>query len=198
MYWDSVAHFYDLFENITNRKVYSRLGKEVAACIRKDDEILECACGTGIITQAVAAVCGRLVATDMSEKMLKEAAKKCRRYDNVTFEKKDIMDLDYPEGSFDAVIAANVIHLLDDPYKAIKNMERVCKDTGSIIIPTYINKKREGRSLLVKILDKSGAGFRRRFDIESYQKFFFDLGYSNIEFRLLEGRMNCMIAVIRK
>ena len=40
---------------------------------------------------------------------------------------------------FDKVVAGNVIHLLSDPHAAVKELERVCKPGGKIIIPTYIN-----------------------------------------------------------
>ncbi len=45
-----------------------------------------------------------------------------------------------PDESFDVVIAANVIHLLDDPYKALSELDRVCRPGGKLIIPTYVNK----------------------------------------------------------
>lgn len=35
------------------------------------------------------------------------------------------------------VVAGNVIHLLDDPHAAIKEMMRVCRKGGKVIIPTY-------------------------------------------------------------
>ncbi|UKI35090.1 MAG: class I SAM-dependent methyltransferase [Clostridiales bacterium] len=40
------------------------------------------------------------------------------------FEKADIMHLDYPDHRFDAVVAANVIHLLDEPYEALHELEQ--------------------------------------------------------------------------
>ena len=45
------------------------------------------------------------------------------------------------DGQFDKVIAANVIHLLDEPFKALAELDRVCKPGGQIIIPTYINRE---------------------------------------------------------
>ena len=50
MFWDTIAGVYDLFENIYNGKVNKKLCREVAELISAEDEVLECACGTGMLT----------------------------------------------------------------------------------------------------------------------------------------------------
>lgn len=105
-------------------------------------------------------------------KMLERAKKKCRKYANVHFEKADIMHLDYPDHSFDAVVAANVIHLLDEPYKALHELERVCRPGGKIIIPTYMNRTENGKiNDASKAIEKAGADFKRKFTPETYRDF---------------------------
>ena len=145
MFWDNVACVYDVFANVINRKTNEELCSVVKNLILPEYEVLECACGTGLLTKETAQRCKSLVATDFSEKMLERAKKKCRKYANVHFEKADIMHLDYPDHSFDAVVAANVIHLLDEPYKALHELERVCRPGGKIIIPTYMNRTENGK-----------------------------------------------------
>lgn len=198
MYWDKVAHFYDLFENLTNKKVNDDLADFIASRIEKKDVILECACGTGLISRSIASRCKSLIATDSSKKMLEMTNKKCKQYTNITIEYADINNLSYDDESFDKVIAANVIHLLGDPCKAISELDRVCKKGGKIIIPTYVNKNSDKQLLISKILEKSGAGFKRQFDYEEYQKFFKGLGYQDIEFKLIEGYMSCAVAIVTK
>lgn len=104
MFWDRIAGVYDLFENVYNGKANEALCREVAGLISADDDVLECACGTGMLTVAVAPKCKSIVATDFSRKMLEQAARKCGKYDNVRFEFADIMHLDYADGQFDTVI----------------------------------------------------------------------------------------------
>lgn len=198
MFWDKVASVYDLFENIYNSKVYNGAGKAVAKLLDSLDIVLECACGTGAITKYMAPKCSKLIATDYSDGMLRQAKKKCGKYGNVTFAKADITCLGYPDNSFDKAVAGNVIHLLPEPEKAMKEMERVVKDGGKIIIPTYINSSQESSRKAVKFLEKLGADFKRQFDMETYQRFFSYLGYENVEYSIVEGRMPCAIAVITK
>ncbi len=197
MFWDKVAGVYDIFANIINKKTHKKLRTVVANEICESDNVLECACGTGLLTVAMAPRCKTLVATDFSSNMIKHAQKNCKNFPNVTFSQANIMSLDFPDSTFDVVVAANVIHLLDEPVKAIKELDRVCKPGGKIIIPTYMNKDNSGKtSGFAKTVGKAGADFKRQFTLETYKDFFKDLGYSNAEFVMCEGRIPCAVAVI--
>lgn len=84
MIWDNVSGIYDFTETIYNGKVYQNLGKAVAAQIKQGDLVLECACGTGAISKCIAPKCRHLTATDFSRGMLRQTAKNCRGYENIT------------------------------------------------------------------------------------------------------------------
>ncbi len=199
MFWDNIAWIYDVFANVINRKANKALCLTVQKLISPSDDVLECACGTGLLTGVVAPGCKSLIATDFSANMLKRAKKKCEKYGNVQFEQANILQLSYPDGRFDTVIAANVIHLLDEPYKALSELDRVCKPGGKIIIPTYMNQTDSGRTNKVSgAIGKAGADFKREFTIESYKKFFSDAGYTDAGYTLCSGRIPCAVAVLRK
>lgn len=198
MFWDKVAVLYDFVERLLNGKVYRETGRAVAEHISSDDHVLECACGTGAISVCVAPVCARLTATDFSKGMLKRAARKAKRHPNMDVAFADITSLHFGDNRFDKVIAGNVIHLLDNPNGAIAELVRVCKPGGKIIIPTYINMTDGKSSKIASLFGKAGAGFKRQFDLESYKNFFIEAGYEDVTFRVLDGRMPCAIAVIKK
>lgn len=198
-FWDKVAGVYDLFGYILNGKVNMEMCKVIEENINNDDCVLECACGTGMITKQIAPKCHKLVATDFSEGMLKQTEKKCRSFSNVEVKFGDILNIEYPDESFDVVVAANVIHLLDHPYKALKEMDRVCKRNGRLIIPTYVNNENSGKtSLFAKSVGKAGADFKRQFTFSNYKDFFKEYGFEDIEMIDIPGRIPCAIAVIRK
>ena len=198
MFWDTVSPLYDFFEIIYNKRVYTGTGARVAALIDPDDEVLECACGTGAISVYIAQKCKKLIATDYAVGMLKQASKKCRTYANASFKKADITSIRCRDNRFDMVVAGNVIHLLPEPEKTMHELERVTKPGGKIIIPTYINMSNGTGRLAVKFLEMFGASFKRQFDLESYKRFFADMGYENVEYDVVDGRMPCAIAVITK
>ena len=197
MFWNKIAGLYDLFENIYNKKVYTGTGKKVAKYINSEDEVLECACGTGAISIYIAEKCKNLIATDFAEGMLKQASKKCLHFKNVTFQKADITKLEFADGSFDKVVAGNVIHLLPEPEKALAELKRVTKPGGTIIIPTYINMSKGSGTAAVKFIELLGANFKRQFDFESYKQFFTNMGYSDVTYEVVDGRMPCALAVIK-
>ncbi len=161
------------------------------------DKVLECACGTGAISVYIAPKCKKLIATDFSDGMLKQASKKCRNFNAVTFQKADITHLEFNDASFDKIVAGNVIHLLPEPDKALAELKRVTKTGGTIIIPTYINKSKRTGTFAVKFIELLGANFKRQFDFDSYKQFFADMGYSNITYEIVDGRMPCALSIIK-
>ena len=199
MFWDNVAWIYDVFANVINRRANRALCAEVEKVLSPADEVLECACGTGLLSGVIADKCKSLIAKDFSANMLKRARKKYGNRDNVTFRQADILHLDYPDNRFDAVVAANVIHLLDDPYKALAELNRVCRPGGKIIVPTYMNQTDKGTTNGVSgAIGKAGANFKREFTLASYKKFFADAGYRNASYALCPGRIPCAVAVLVK
>ena len=199
MFWDNVAWVYDVFANVINREANRALCAAVEGLIAPEDEVLECACGTGLLTGVVAPRCKSLVATDFSGKMLKRAEKKCGKFGNVTFERADIIRLAYPDERFDAVVAANVIHLLDRPYQALQELDRVCRPGGRLIIPTYMNQTDKGETNKVSdAIGKAGADFKREFTLETYKRFFADAGYTDASYIMCRGRIPCAVAILRK
>lgn len=97
MFWDHVAGVYDIFAHVINRKAHKALRKVVADLIEPEDTVLECACGTGLLSAVIAEQCASLTATDLSKKMLTRAKKNCAGFPNITFAWADITALEYPD-----------------------------------------------------------------------------------------------------
>ena len=198
MFWDNVSDVYDVFEDIYNGDVNRSIAAKAASYIDKQDIVLELACGTGLITRCAAPACKKLVATDYSVGMLKKTQDNCFGLNNIIYRKADITDIKCKDESFDKVIAGNVIHLLDEPELAVKELCRACKPGGKVIIPTYINDDGGKLSFCAAFLEKIGLRFTRTFNEETYIEFFMNAGYENVRYHVVEGRVPCMIAVIEK
>ena len=194
MFWDRVAPLYDLAVNALNRRVYDGTGGAVARLIRPGDTVLECACGTGAISAAIAPACARVVATDYSEGMLKQARKKLATHSNVTVEQADITALRYAADSFDVAVAGNVIHLLPEPGDALKELKRVVRPGGTIIVPTYVSLTDGANNPIPRLLSRLGVRFQEHFTPASYRAFFERMGCMDVTYRVVRGRIPCVIA----
>ena len=64
MFWSRISGIYDLIENIYNGKANARTTDYVASLMSKDDEVLECACGTGMFSVKIAPRVKELTATE--------------------------------------------------------------------------------------------------------------------------------------
>jgi len=198
MFWDKVAGVYSIFTNLVNGRVHAKLKKLIEAQIDLGDKVLECACGNGMLTEVIAKRCKEVVATDVSRKMLLVAKRKLKKFNNVKWEEGDILNILYPDNTFDKVIAGNVIHLLDDPAKAVKELVRVCIPNGIVIIPTYMNKRVKKPETIIKKINNAGADFKQYFSIDTYKEFFINEGYSNVEVKYIDGKIPNAIAFIKK
>jgi hypothetical protein len=62
-----------------------------------------------------------------------------------------------------------------------------------------VNKENTDKpNLFVTIMKVFGPVFKKHFTFESYQEFFKNAGYTDVEYTLITGRIPCAIAVITK
>jgi len=196
MIWDKLSPFYDFFETAYNGKCYKGIAEKIKEYVTEDDIVLECACGTGLLTVPMAQKCKNLIATDVSVGMLHQTKKKVAKYSNTKVGKASILELPFKEGEFDVVVAANVIHLLDEPAKAISELKRVCKPNGRIILPVYINSEKKNAVIAAKLLSVFGVKFKRQFSLTSYREFISSHNITQVKYSVVDGRMPCAFAII--
>src|SRR5687768_2445157 len=112
-YWERHAKRYDRSTRFLSRPVPRMLELAVEAA-RGKGRVLEVAAGTGLITTAIAPFVGELIATDYAAEMVKQLEARVRDAGlaNVRCEQADIYNLRFDSSSFDAVFAANVLHLV--------------------------------------------------------------------------------------
>lgn len=140
-FWDKVAKYYDLAE-VLNGKAYREMCGLTAKLTPRGAKVLECAGGTGELSFAVATKAESVLCTDNSEQMLEVARQKAEKkgVDNIGFERRNIFHLDDPDETYDIVIAGNVLHLLDSPENAVRELYRVTKRGGKILLPTFMTR----------------------------------------------------------
>ncbi|MBS7662420.1 class I SAM-dependent methyltransferase [Pseudomonas lalucatii] len=107
---------------------------------RPDWSVLEFGCGTGSTAIVHAPYVERIVATDISSKMLDIAARKAMAagVENVSFQQGTLDSLELAAQSFDAVLGLNVLHLLDDVDAALSRVHGLLKPGGLFVSSTAL------------------------------------------------------------
>jgi len=100
-------------------------------------ELIEFGCGAGFFTKDIAANASHVMATDLSDEMLAMARTQLQDLQNVTVEKADCENPDSPDGKFDSVFMANLIHVIENPSTALMESYRILKDGGLLLIVDY-------------------------------------------------------------
>ena len=199
-FWDKIAGLYDLAE-FTNARVNAAARKRVGELVPAGARVLDCAAGTGEFSLAAARRAGSVLCTDQSLPMLDKARKKAekRGLANITFAQRDITALPDPDGSFGVVIAGNVLHLLDAPEIAVRELWRVTAPGGRLILPTYLQGKvGAAYGTMIKIYQGVGFHYEHAFTPETYREFLERLGLSKPNVEVIEGKVPEGIAVLEK
>lgn len=133
--------------------------------------VLEVAAGTGLITAAIAPRVEHLIATDYAEPMLAALRRRVAEagWSNVDCVFGDLYALAYPPESFDAVVAANVLHLVPDLGAALAALQRVVRPGGTLIAPTFCHAETRLARLLSRGLAAMGQPMHRRLSAASLQ-----------------------------
>ena len=199
-FWDRVAWLYDLVER-SNRAVNSAAANRVAELIPYGARVLDCAAGTGEFSLAAAKRAGTVLCTDQSPAMLKRAGNKANRrgVTNIRFAQRDVTSLTDRDGSYDVVIAANVLHLLPEPEMAVRELWRVTAPGGRLILPTYL-QGRVGAAYgtMIKIYQGVGFHYEHAFTPETYRMLLEGLELVPVTVEVIPGRVPEGIAVLEK
>jgi phosphatidylethanolamine/phosphatidyl-N-methylethanolamine N-methyltransferase len=137
-YVEKVYNRYSSFYDLVFGKVFES-GREMAPRLLKlfpGARLLEIGIGTGLSLPLLPRNI-KITGIDLSQKMLDRAHLRTRALglDNVHLLKMDATKLDFPDNSFDRILAAYFISTVPDAVvvPAIQEMKRVCKPGGYIV-----------------------------------------------------------------
>ena len=133
-FWDRNAGRYDRFMQ-KDWAAYEELYALIWPVV-KAKTVLELATGTGLIAKHIVNAAAHIEATDASAEMIAEA-KRGNRSAKLHFSVQDMFCLPYADKSFDVVIVSNALHIVPQPEKALAEIQRVLKDDGVLIAPTF-------------------------------------------------------------
>ncbi len=154
--WDLAADDYEALWNAQLAPARSAMLQ--LASLAPGEQVLDIACGTGLVTLPAAravAPAGEAYGIDVSGRMVEAA--RCRAAEqeiaNARFTRMDGEALPIPDSSFDAALCALGLMYMPDPRRAVREMMRVVRPGGRIVLAVWGERVRCGWSPLFGIVD---------------------------------------------
>jgi ubiquinone/menaquinone biosynthesis C-methylase UbiE len=187
-YWNHHAKRYDRSMKVLGGPL-PRVIELAADAVRGAPRVLEVAAGTGLVTAAIARAAQEVVATDYAEAMVSALAARVAREGlaNVRCEQADLYALRFEPRSFDAVVAANVLHLVPDLPGALAALRRVLKDDGRLVAPTYCHDETRLSRLVSRALALTRFPGHRRFDRRGLERALEGAGFRVVRAETVPG-----------
>ncbi len=183
--YNRVSKVYDLLEKPMESMTSNKWRDKLIAAI-EGKKVLEVGVGTG---KNLAYYPSQLdiTAIDFSKNMLEKAKAKVKNNKNIKLIEMDAQDMDFDDNTFDTILTSCVFCSVPDPVKGLKEIRRVCKKDGKIIMLEHM---RSNKKLVGKLMDAVnfiplniwGANINRR-TIENLKKAGFreeDIEYQDI------------------
>ncbi len=157
-------------------RVFGRVfepGRELA--VRKmgcapGDRVLEVGVGTGLSLGHYPDDV-EVVGIDVSPDMLEHARARVNgSADRITLALMDAQALEYPDHSFDKVVAMYVASVVPDPKKMVEEMKRVCKPGGELFIVNHFSRGKGPMASVERLVSPLSklVGFRPSFPLNDF------------------------------
>jgi len=139
--------------------------------IKTGDRILEVGVGTGINAMLYPAGC-TVTGIDLSDSMLEKARERVARngLSNVRLLEMDAADLKFNDNSFDIVYAPYLISVVPDPVAVAREMRRVCRPGGRVIVLNHFRSANAGMAWIERLISPLTIhiGFKSDLDLPGF------------------------------
>jgi phosphatidylethanolamine/phosphatidyl-N-methylethanolamine N-methyltransferase len=156
--------FFDWALGPGRRYAVTRLG------VAPGDRVLEVGVGTGL-SLPVYPEGAEVVGIDISEPMLERARARLDALgrDDVVLQKMDARAMLYPDGHFDRLLAPYVISVVADPEVVLREMVRVCRPGGTVIVVNHFQSDFKPLAWIERLLSplSTWIGFRMDTRVEA-------------------------------
>jgi ubiquinone/menaquinone biosynthesis C-methylase UbiE len=148
------AETFDAWAEKTDENVTARF--ETALGDAGEGNLLDVACGPGVVTAALAPRAKSVVAFDATEQMLEKARARCAKAGllNVIFQQGNAEALPFGDARFDGVVTRLAVHHFADPQRALGEMFRVLRPGGTAVIVDVVSSEDARESILQNAIER--------------------------------------------
>lgn len=155
--YDRAAKYYDTVESMMERRWFSEWRKLLFSFI-KGPKVLEVGVGTGK-NMPYYGQDWQMVAIDFSPKMLEKAKERAAELKlEIDLRLMDVQRLEFNDNFFDTVVTACVFCSVPDPILGLKEIRRVLKNDGLLIMLEHVRSKKEPIGRIMDILNPLVVG----------------------------------------
>ncbi|MDQ3541290.1 MAG: class I SAM-dependent methyltransferase [Chloroflexota bacterium] len=152
--YDEIAPTWDARQGLVERVLMGEAMRAALADALRG-EVLEIGTGTGATFRHLAdsETITSLTGTDLSSGMLKEARVPAAALDvPVSLARMDAGALAFADGTFDTVTTSLMLCTVPDPARALREMARVCRADGQIVLLEHVRARNPLVALLQRML----------------------------------------------
>jgi ubiquinone/menaquinone biosynthesis C-methylase UbiE len=170
--YDLTAHIYDMqYAEEQTAKIRAALE---GLKIEKHSLVLDAGCGTGLLFGYVADKAEAIVGLDISRKILLQAKKRAKNFQNAHLILADADNMPLNKSIFSHVFGITLIQNMPNPAKTLNEIRRVAKEDAAIVI----------------------TGMKKAFTLEEFEELLRDAGFNIIA--LKDEGLKCHVAVCTK
>ncbi len=142
-FFDSVGPEWDALRKVFNDDALR--ARAIAHLVDPELTVVDVGTGTGILACELARLGIRVIAIDHSPRMLDAARAKIEREElaGIELRQGEASELPLDAATVDAALAHMVLHYLPSPGEAIREMARVVKPGGSVIVVDFVRHQHE-------------------------------------------------------
>ena len=186
-FWQKIARHYPSMMK-RSAPLYSEICSRVRPHLSRDMNVLELACGTGQLSVPLSPYVRLWEATDAAPAMIQEAKKRIGS-SRLHFSVQDAAHLPYAPESFDAVVIANALHILPEPDRVLREIQRVLKPGGWLFAPTFVHGGGRLARLRTWCMERTGFHVYHRWNAGEFVSYLSMRDFWVVEHALLGGRV---------
>ncbi len=185
-FWNRLSKNYD---KQAKDNAYKLIIDKSKKYLKPNHVVLDFACATGLYSFEFANYVKDIQAFDTSKEMIKIAKNKAMniQIDNISFTQTTLFDERYKEGSFDTILALNILLYFKDMDKVLNRMSKLLKPNGLMITSTACLKEKR---TFIGVLSSSIILILKKIKILPYLKYYtmreLEETISNCRFKIIE------------
>jgi ubiquinone/menaquinone biosynthesis C-methylase UbiE len=158
-HWQLEGSAAELYQRYLVPGITSKWAEDLVhrAQLRASDEVLDVACGTGVVARLAAkkVASGHVTGLDLNAGMLAVAGGVLTEGAPINWIEGSALDLPFPSGRFDAALCQLGLQFFPDQPKALREMRRVVRESGRVALSVYSPIERTpGANAFVRALDE--------------------------------------------